>query len=45
MANSEPGRPGGWKIMRKRTDKAANPKMIADKIWKTIDGYDIREDL
>lgn len=31
--------------MRKRTDKAANPKMIADKIWKTIDGYDIREDL
>lgn len=31
--------------MRKRTDKAANPKMIADKIWRTIDGYDIREDL
>ena len=31
--------------MRKRTDKNANPKVIADKIWKTIDGYDLREDL
>lgn len=31
--------------MRNRTDKDANPKMIADKIWATIAGYDIKTDL
>lgn len=38
----EEDNPGGWKIMRKRTDKNANPRVIADKIWKTIFGDDIR---
>lgn len=36
---------GGWKIMRARTDKNANPQVVADKIWATIAGYDIKQDL
>ena len=31
--------------MRSRKDKDANPKAVADKIWATIDGYDIKDDL
>lgn len=42
---SENERKGGWKIMRARTDKNANPLVIADKIWATIAGYDIKKDL
>lgn len=39
------GDQGGWTILRQRTDKPPNAFVVAEKIWKTINGYDIREDL
>ena len=41
--SAELGEPGGWKALRPRTDKSANAFQVAEKIWATITGFDIRE--
>jgi hypothetical protein len=39
------GTKGGWKDLRVRTDKSANASVVAQKIWETITGFDLREPL